>query len=176
MRRRASRLTALDGGRPADQARTGAVVTAESTSLAGESRREPDRRGVVSRGPQVYLRTLRPEDLEYLSEWAEDAFVARMVGSEFLNAYKHVYDKDPSFFDAVLMDTTQVVLMVEANRGRTKPLGLARLFNIHLLEGYGFLEVVLTEQKALRRGFGVERSEEHTSELQSRPHLVCRLL
>src|SRR5690554_1737340 len=24
--------------------------------------------------------------------------------------------------------------------------------------------------------FGVERSEEHTSELQSRPHLVCRLL
>jgi len=156
MRRRASRLTALDGGHPADQARPGAVVTAESTSLAGESRREPDRRGVVSRGPQVYLRTLRPEDLEYLSEWAEDAFVARMVGSEFLNAYKHVYDKDPSFFDAVLMDTTQVVLMVEANRGWTKPLGLARLFNIHLLEGYAFLEVVLTEQKALRRGFGVE--------------------
>src|SRR3989442_7804691 len=24
--------------------------------------------------------------------------------------------------------------------------------------------------------FGAERSEEHTSELQSRPHLVCRLL
>src|SRR6266581_397301 len=156
MRRRASRLTALDGGHPADQARPGAVVTAESTSLAGESRREPDRRGVVSRGPQVYLRTLRPEDLEYLSEWAEDAFVARMVGSEFLNAYKHVYDKDPSFFDAVLMDTTQVVLVVEANRGWTKPLGLARLFNIHLLEGYAFLEVMLMDPKALRRGFGVE--------------------
>src|SRR3989442_8266088 len=26
------------------------------------------------------------------------------------------------------------------------------------------------------RGFGEQRSEEHTSELQSRPHLVCRLL
>src|SRR3989442_15063699 len=26
------------------------------------------------------------------------------------------------------------------------------------------------------RGSGVVRSEEHTSELQSRPHLVCRLL
>src|SRR5213594_1838341 len=79
-----------------------------------------------------------------------------MVGSEFLNAYKHVYDKDPSFFDAVLMDTTQVVLVVEANRGWTKPLGLARLFNIHLLEGYAFLEVMLTDEKAMRRGFGVE--------------------
>src|SRR5438876_10961777 len=109
MRRRASGLAALDGGGPADQARAGAVVTAESTSLAGESRREPDRRGVVSRGPQVYLRTLRPEDLEYLSEWAEDAFVARMVGSEFLNAYKHGYDKDPSIVDALPMVTMQVV-------------------------------------------------------------------
>src|SRR2546427_12943320 len=101
MRRRASRLTALDGGRPADQARTGAVVTAESTSLAGESRREPDRRGVVSRGPQVNLRTLRPEDLEYLSESAEDPVGARMVSTEVLNAYNDVYDKDSSFFDAV---------------------------------------------------------------------------
>src|SRR3989442_4894940 len=27
-----------------------------------------------------------------------------------------------------------------------------------------------------RHGGGVHRSEEHTSELQSRPHLVCRLL
>src|SRR3989442_3106320 len=30
-------------------------------------------------------------------------------------------------------------------------------------------------EKALRRNAG-SRSEEHTSELQSRPHLVCRLL
>src|SRR5690554_7427383 len=30
--------------------------------------------------------------------------------------------------------------------------------------------------KETRMMFGKERSEEHTSELQSRPHLVCRLL
>src|SRR5690554_7483825 len=29
---------------------------------------------------------------------------------------------------------------------------------------------------SLRRSSATERSEEHTSELQSRPHLVCRLL
>src|SRR5207245_1876395 len=29
-------------------------------------------------------------------------------------------------------------------------------FNIHLLEGYAFLEVMLTDPKAIRRGFGVE--------------------
>src|SRR5881409_1000866 len=107
------------------------------------------RTGVVSRGTSVYLRTLRPDDLDHLSVWAEDPFLERMVGSEFLNTYKHVYDKDPSFYEAVLTDTTQVVLVVEANRGWTKPLGLARLFNIHLLEGYAFLEVMLMEPKAL---------------------------
>src|SRR5712692_6552367 len=100
------------------------------------------RTGVVSRGTRVYLRTLRPEDLEYLSVWAEDPFLERMVGSEFLNTYKHVYDKDPSFY--------------EASPEWAAPLGLARLFNIHLLEGYAFLEVMLTDAKAIRRGFGVE--------------------
>src|SRR3989442_11006458 len=32
------------------------------------------------------------------------------------------------------------------------------------------------DEGELRRGANVQRSEEHTSELQSRPHLVCRLL
>src|SRR5215475_15520652 len=114
------------------------------------------RRGVVSRGLRVYLRTLRPEDLEYLSEWAEDSFIERMVGSEFLNTYKHVYDKDPSFYEACLMDSTQIVLVIEAKPEWATPLGIARLFNIHLLEGYAFLEVMLTDAKAIRRGFGVE--------------------
>src|SRR5262245_63981465 len=123
--------------------------------------REPDARrslraGVVSRGTRVYLRTLRPEDLEYLSEWAEDPYLERMVGSEFLNTYKHVYDKDPSFYEASLMDSTQIVLVIEAEPEWAAPLGIARLFNIHLLEGYAFLEVMLTDVKAIRRGFGVE--------------------
>src|SRR5881296_2373213 len=124
-----------------------------SSNLAdGRTRRA----GVVSQGLRVYLRTFSPEDLEYLSEWAEDPFIERMVGSEFLNSYKHVYDKDPSFYEACLMDSTQIVLVIEAEPEWATPLGLARLFNIHLLEGYAFLEVMLTDRKAIRRGFGVE--------------------
>ena len=84
--------------------------------------REP-RAGVVSSraGTRVYLRTLAPEDLEYLSDWAEDPFLERMVGSEFLNSYKHVYDKDPSFYEACLMDSTQIVLVIEAEPGVGPP-------------------------------------------------------
>src|SRR5690554_7424598 len=37
----------------------------------------------------------------------------------------------------------------------------------------GFLFVQL---QAVQKSLGEARSEEHTSELQSRPHLVCRLL
>src|SRR2546422_9964795 len=42
-----------------------------------------------------------------------------------------------------------------------------------------FLEIVGAEPgngRELAEGSGVKRSEEHTSELQSRLHLVCRLL
>ncbi len=114
---------------------------------------------VIARGKRVSLRTLVPGDLELLAEWVEDPFLERMVGSEFLHAYKHVYDKDPSFYEAVLTDPTQVVLVVMANKGWTKPLGLVRLFNIHLLEGWAFLETMITDQTALRLGFGIEASK-----------------
>jgi RimJ/RimL family protein N-acetyltransferase len=117
----------------------------------------PERGVVISRGVRVYLRTFTRSDLDCLAEWVEDAFLERMVGSEFLHAFKHDWDKGPGFYDAVMHDPTQVVLMVEARRGDwPKPLGLVRLFNIHLLEGYAFLETIIADRRAMRRGFGVE--------------------
>src|SRR5258708_10770983 len=46
------------------------------------------------------------------------------------------------------------------------------------LKAAGFLLIVTTNQPGLSRGYQSrrERSEEHTSELQSPDHLVCRLL
>ena len=111
---------------------------------------------VISRGTRVHLRTLIPSDLELLAAWVDDPFLERMVGSEFLNAYKHVWDKSPAFYEAVLTDPTQVVLVVEANRGWDRPVGVVRLFNIHLLEGYAFLETIISDPRAMKRGFGVE--------------------
>src|SRR3989442_2672452 len=53
------------------------------------------------------------------------------------------------------------------------------LFRSH--QGFGALAMQLGKVQVMRRfqddgNLGGERSEEHTSELQSRPHLVCRLL
>ena len=111
---------------------------------------------VVTRGRRVHLRTLVPADLEHFSVWSEDPFIERMVGSEFFHAFKHVYDKGPQFYDACLSDPSQIVFMAEANHEWTRPLGVVRLFNIHLLEGYAFLETIMTDPRALRRGYGIE--------------------
>jgi len=119
----------------------------------------PRRGAVISCGTRVYLRTMVLDDLAYLAEWVDDRFLDRMVGSELLRSFKHVYDKSLDFYEAVLTDPTQVVLMIEANHGQERPLGLARLFNIHLFEGYAFLETLLADQRAMRRGYGVEAAK-----------------
>ena len=112
---------------------------------------------VIARGTRVYLRTFTPGDLVELATWVENPFLERMVGSEFLHAFKHDWDKAPAFHDAVLNDATQIVLMVEALMpGVTAPVGVVRLFNIHLLEGYAFLETIIADRRAVRCGFGVE--------------------
>lgn len=118
--------------------------------------RPPESGVVISRGTRVHLRTLVPRDLDLLAAWVDDPFLERMVGSEFLNSYKHVWDKSPAFYEAVLTDPTQVVLVVEANQRWDRPVGVVRLFNIHLLEGYAFLETIIADPRAMKRGFGIE--------------------
>jgi ribosomal-protein-alanine N-acetyltransferase len=134
------------------------VISAEEQGPDAPSRATPgrERGSVISRGTRVYLRTLTPADLENLSVWVDNQFLERMVGSEFLQSYKHVWDKSPAFYEAILTDPTQVVLVVEAYRGWTTPVGVVRLFNIHLLEGYAFLETIIADPRAIKRGFGVE--------------------
>ena len=133
------------------------TVEHEGPAAPWPARPRPAEQGVViSRGTRVYLRTLTPADLQHLSVWVDDPYLERMVGSEFLHSYKHVWDKAPGFYEAVLTDPTQVVLVVEAYQGFTKPVGVVRLFNIHLLEGYAFLETIIADHRAMRRGFGVE--------------------
>jgi RimJ/RimL family protein N-acetyltransferase len=134
------------------------VIAVEPSGPDAPSRSTPpgERGSVISRGPRVYLRTLTRGDLEHLSAWVDDPFLERMVGSELLQTYKHVWDKSPEFFEALLTDPTQVVLVVEATQGWTAPVGVVRLFNIHLLEGYAFLETIIADPRAMKRGFGVE--------------------
>ena len=88
------------------------MIEVEETPLdAPAAIRPPDEGVVISRGTRVYLRTFTRGDLVWLTEWVEDPYLERMVGSEFLHAFKHDWDKAPGFHDAVMNDPTQVVLI-----------------------------------------------------------------
>jgi RimJ/RimL family protein N-acetyltransferase len=113
---------------------------------------------VITRGRYIHLRTFTPADLAHLSRWAEDEHLSRMVGSELLQVYKDVYERDPSFYDAVLVDTTQIVFIIMANDGSAQPVGLVRLFNIHQSEGYAGIETIVGDRRPEWRGFGVQAS------------------
>src|SRR5690554_7680123 len=47
---------------------------------------------------------------------------------------------------------------------------------INRFEGVDNIKIGASGVKEIKETYGNVRSEEHTSELQSRPHLVCRLL
>jgi RimJ/RimL family protein N-acetyltransferase len=130
------------------------VLPERDRSAAGEA---PGRGYVMTRNRCVYLRTLTPADLDHLSSWSDDPHLARMVGSELLQLYKDVYDKDASFFEALLADPTQIVFII-MTYGSPEPIGLVRLFNIHQSEGYAGIETILADRRPRSRGYGVQAS------------------
>jgi RimJ/RimL family protein N-acetyltransferase len=110
---------------------------------------------VVAQGERVNLRALVKTDRALLDRWAKDADLDYMAGSELLRAYRRAGEL-PVFIDACLADPSQAVMIIVSADGRSKPLGMGRLFNIHRREGYAFLEMLIAERQAVGRGFGVE--------------------
>src|SRR3712207_283746 len=73
--------------------------------------------------------------------------------------YKHIR---PESFDALLHE--------RAEHRRSGVAQLTHARSVAILKGW------IVNQHVEQRGYQVERSEDHTSELQSRQYLVCRLL
>src|SRR5262249_19609968 len=112
---------------------------------------------IVTAGRRIYLRTFTRDDLRHLDAWADDPYLERMVGSEFLSLYR-AYEKDASFYDAVLNDPTQIVLVVVVREDPGRPVGLVRLMNIHPAERHAGIEPIIADHNASRRGVGVQAS------------------
>src|SRR5690554_7096484 len=74
----------------------------------------------------------------------------------------------------------RVVATTDANKGSLYELSKAEGFDMFVIpDDIGGRFSVLTPVGLFPfavKGYNIDRSEEHTSELQSRPHLVCRLL
>jgi RimJ/RimL family protein N-acetyltransferase len=110
---------------------------------------------IVLRGHLVTLRSPTALDGPLFDALARNPFIERMVGSELLEDYRRAADRE-AFCRLLADDPTQLVLVICALDAGSSPLGLVRLFQIHPHNGYAFLEAMLADPRALRKGFGVE--------------------
>src|SRR2546422_4046565 len=122
--------------------------------------------------------TVRPAQPRDAAAWLQLRRALWPEGSEA----EHREDIDRFFAG----DAREPLAVLLAEDGAGCPVGLAELSIRAYAEGCGsnrvaYLEGWFVVPKARRSGVGralivAARSEEHTSELQSRLHLVCRLL
>jgi RimJ/RimL family protein N-acetyltransferase len=115
--------------------------------------------------PQFVARTarlgLRPptwDELETFGAWANDPLLDQMVGSTLLYLCRQVGPYHPDFVARVLNDPTALTLIVVPPDGDAKPVGFIRLFDVHLIERFAFLETAIVHPRYLRAGWGIEAS------------------
>src|SRR5690554_7600851 len=100
-----------------------------------------------------------------------------------------IFLKKASLFDKVVQMLEQVPEIVECHYTTGQYAIFIKIYaqsNEHLkrilhdklqsIPGISSTETIISLDESFKRQLPIERSEEHTSELQSRPHLVCRLL
>lgn len=97
------------------------------------------------------------DDLALFERWANESRLDEMVGSQLLYLCRHLGPYHPEFTARTLHDPTSVTVLVEPLPGRG-PVGFVRLYNVHLGEGFAFLETAIATPRALRGGMGIEAS------------------
>lgn len=149
---------ALEAGIIDDLPLTGAGRPEPRLIDLGREERADDGDTVAVRAAEFALRRPRWEDLLFFEQWARDAQLRTMVGSELLYRCRHLGPYHPEFTASVLHHPTAMTLIVQPLRDQEQPLGFVRLFGIHLGQGFGFLEAAVIGRQALRRGWGVSAS------------------
>src|SRR3989337_511758 len=77
---------------------------------------------VLAQGKRVRLRTFTRGDLVNLNKWCDSPFVEKMVASEFLYQYKHIYHRrNDVFLDFLLRDTTQLPALIRSEQVVRQP-------------------------------------------------------
>jgi RimJ/RimL family protein N-acetyltransferase/anti-anti-sigma regulatory factor len=116
-------------------------------------------------GPSPLARTgrlaLRPpawHELQLFQRWGNEPLLDLMVGSEVLYLSRHLDPHDPAFIAAVLSDPASLTVLIEPVDAPSEPVGFLRLYNIHLPDGFAFLETAVANLHAIKKGWGIEAS------------------
>jgi RimJ/RimL family protein N-acetyltransferase len=117
---------------------------------------QPDHPVLAQHG-RVQLRQAGPEDIPLFKQWAAYPFLELMVGSELLYHCRHLPEDDGLLMAAIVHDPRGLTLVAETVPAGP-PVGFVRLYAIDLVSGFGFLESVVAETAALRKGVGIQAS------------------
>jgi hypothetical protein len=124
----------------------------EVGELAGEGPPLP-----VARTAALGVRPVAWSELDAFAGWARDPLLDQMVGSHLLYLCRNLGPYHPDFVARVQHDPTSITLFVVPT-GVTRPVGFLRLYGIHPIEGFAFLETVIADARAIRAGHGVRAS------------------
>jgi RimJ/RimL family protein N-acetyltransferase len=80
-----------------------------------------------------------------------------MVGSRLLYVCRHLGPHHADFARLVLNDATSLTLLIQPLATQA-PVGFVRIYDVHLLEEFAFLETAVADVHAWRKGWGIEAS------------------
>jgi RimJ/RimL family protein N-acetyltransferase/ABC-type transporter Mla MlaB component len=113
---------------------------------------------VLARTARLTLRLPRWDDLARFLHWAEDPLLAQMVASDLLYRCRHLGPYHPDFLAGLFASPTALTVIVEPIGPDARPVGFLRLYDIHLAQGFAFLETAVSSPEAFRRGWGIQAS------------------
>lgn len=113
---------------------------------------------LILKSEKVTLRRPCIDDLKHFKKWASDPFLDQMVNSHLLYSFRYNYKNKKKFIEELNADKTQLALMINANSISGHTIGLVRLFDMNLLNGYAFLETIVGDRRYLLKGWGTEAS------------------
>ncbi|MBI1845567.1 MAG: GNAT family N-acetyltransferase [Candidatus Rokubacteria bacterium] len=113
---------------------------------------------VLARAGRLALRLPCWDDLVRFARWAEDPLLVQMVASDFLYRCRHLGPHHPDFLTRLFASPTALTVVVEPTTPGGAPVGFLRLYDIHLAQGFAFLESAVSSPEAFRRGWGIQAS------------------
>jgi len=111
----------------------------------------------LARAARVAVRPPAWDELALFERWAQEPLLDQMVGSELLYLCRHLGPWHPDFVARALHDPTALTVLV-CPLAAPEPIGFVRLYGVHLVEGFAFLETAVVQPRALRAGIGIEAS------------------
>jgi len=116
----------------------------------------PMPRADLARTRRLGLRAPSGADLKLFDFWAKEPLLDHLVGSELLYRCRHLGASHSEFAEMLFGDPAALTVVVESTDPPVGPVGFVRFFGINLAQGYAFVECAMADERAIRRGLGVE--------------------